>query len=105
MNFSKQDDRILFIRYIDLLLEPENELSKIKTIFNLEYKIIPKLTGKAIKQIRKVPQSTAFDNSKTEYYLKKGYLNYFTNESLKEINDCLDKSLMKELKYDMIEKV
>lgn len=100
--FKKDDNRISFLKYRDLLLNTKNELRKIEDKFDLQLKTIRKITGRKTKLI-KVKVSKHFTQSKLDYYSKKEYLKKYDDEDLKIINEMLDKDLMCELGYEIVE--
>lgn len=101
MDFSKNDSRIYFVKYIDLLCNVDNELQKIVEHFNLSEKFIRKILGKKIFGINKVAHSGTFSEEKKKFYTRKKYLKQIDKSDVNEINSKLDVQLMKDLDYEI----
>lgn len=97
--FAQEDDRIHFVRYIDLLSNPEKELNKIKEKLGLNLRLSRKITGK-VKGVGKVSQSKGFTQDKLNYYLNKEYLNKFSKEEMELIQSKVEPDLLDFLGYD-----
>ena len=97
MDFSKNDSRIYFVKYIDLLRNADNELKKIVEQFNLSEKFIRKILRKKIFEIN----SDTFSDERKNFYTEKKYLKQINKTYLNEINSKLDIQLMKDLKYEI----
>jgi hypothetical protein len=95
--FQKNEPRILFVRYIDLLTDSKKELKKAEETFNLSHR--PENTD-AKSTIKKVPQSRRFTDKKYKFYTEKKYLRKISKAELKRINSILDVQLMAELNYE-----
>lgn len=93
LEFSKQTDNILFIKYIDLLADPEKELCRIALTLN-----IPPVTK--IISPEKVNSSKRFTASSAKYYLDREYLKAFSEEELITLQNLVDKNVMEELGYE-----
>ena len=95
LQFSKETDKIAFVRYIDLLSDPEATLGGLRDRFNLpEKKKISK-----IRRVKKVPMSHRFSASRVNYYLQEKYLDDYKTEELEELNRHLDHDLIQQLGY------
>ena len=99
--FQKQTDKIMFIRYIDLLEKPEKILNQIQVKFELKNKFSIFNTKLTTTQ-KKVAVSDVFTQKKKDYYTKRQYLGQYSNQSLKSINDILPNELMQFLQYETI---
>ncbi len=97
--FSKEDNRILFIKYIDLLSQTDKEIGKIEKTFYLELKKQRQFFGKLINFSR-VGRSKKFNQDKRNYYLNKEYLKQYDKRELELLNTKTDPKLMCFLKYD-----
>lgn len=92
MNFSKETQKIVFIRYSDLLTEP------LVTINNVGKSLqLPPIQN--LKTTKKVYASRRFTGNKREEFLNKDYLKKITPEDLKIIDLQLDRELIKYLGY------
>ena len=98
MEFSLQSDRIIFIRYMDLLSNLEKELKRLKRLTGLHKKI--KLINK--NYFGQVPQSKSFTESRLRYYLNEEYLELFTKQELMDINHFIGPDLISFLGYEKI---
>ena len=99
--FQKQTNKIMFIRYIDLLEKPEKILNQIQVKFELKNKFSIFNTKLTTTQ-KKVAVSDVFTQKKKDYYTKRQYLTQYSNQSLKSINDILPNELMQFLQYETI---
>lgn len=99
--FENQTDKIIFIRYIDLLEKPEEILNQIQEKFELKRKL-SFFNSKLTLSQKKVAVSDVFTNEKKDFYVKKKYLDHYSNQSLKNINKHLSKELMQFLRYEII---
>lgn len=98
--FAQQSNDIIFIRYIDLLVQPEIELTKIENEFSLKRKWKTRRNGLKTA-LEKVKVSEKFSKEKKEFYIKKKYLNNFDKTKLENTNYLLDKKLMSFLNYKL----
>ena len=103
MQFAREDPRILFIRYDELLEDPRKVLKIIEEQFGLELKRVRKLAGRKVN-LSKVARSRRFNRDRRIYYLQKGYLSEFDEASLKEVNMLLDQDLMGFMGYPVIDR-
>jgi hypothetical protein len=99
MDLSKEDGRIIFIRYIDLLTEKNRTLKRIKEQFQLSANLSLKGLKSIIKSTSLVPQSEAFTKSKNDYYVHQEYLQKLSIEEIQTINQKLSDELMSFLGY------
>jgi hypothetical protein len=101
LEFSRQTKKILFVRYIDLLQDPDQELNRLGAIMHLRKKF---LYGLRSNLVPKVPQSAEFSLERRSYYLNEQYLESYTKEGLQEINALIDPEVIKMLGYQKKEK-
>ncbi len=102
LEFSRQTKRILFVRYIDLLRDPDVELYRLELEMHLKKKFLYMLRSSVVF---KVPQSGDFSIDRRCYYLSEEYLQGYTKEGLQEINDLIDPEVLTRLGYQKKEKV
>ncbi len=95
MEFSKQTNKILFIRYVDLLQEPLRELHKIANTLQIA-------PVDQMKTAKKVYASRKFTGAKKEEFLKNEHLAKISAEDLQMINIKLNTNLMAFLGYDFV---
>ena len=98
--FAQQSNEILFIRYIDLLVQPEIELTKIEDKFSLKKRWKTRRNGLKTA-LDKVKVSEKFSKEKKEFYTKKKYLNNYNKTKLENTNYFLDENLMSFLNYKL----
>jgi hypothetical protein len=101
LKFSQQTRRILFVRYIDLLRDPDEELKRLELIMQLKKRLLYMLRSNVVF---KVPQSGEFSIDKRSYYISEQYLLSYTKESLQEINNLIDPRVIDLLGYQKREK-
>jgi len=93
--FSQESEKIVMIRYMDLLQEPAVTLEYLRKRFNLPLRT--ELSN--IKKIRKVPMSHRFTRKRRRYYTKMRYLDDYSPDALNEINQLIDHDLIKKMGY------
>jgi len=98
--FRKHDDRIHFIRYMDLITQPEKEFEKLENKFGLVLNNSARLFGKKLG-LNRVSKSKKMDQSQVQSYIQKEYLKKMDKKEILEINSLLDYSLMEEMDYKM----
>lgn len=98
-DFAKQTNDVIFVKYIDLLVQPEVELKKIENKFSLKRKWITKKKGLKT-ELEKVKVSEKFSLDKKDFYIQKKYLKDYNHSKLDLINSILDKNLMEFLNYE-----
>ena len=99
LDFSRETDKIFFVRYIDLLIDPAKELGRLEKLLGLKEKWF---RGWNRKMIRKVSQSRKFSDDRRDYYFKERYMQYYTKEELQIVNDVLDFNVVQRLSYKKI---
>lgn len=96
LEFSQQSERVIFIRYADLLRNTSKELSRLEMKMCLKKKLLHRFTPSLVK---KVSQSGQFSSERGTYYLRKQYLKSYTAEGFKEINSFIDPNVISLLGY------
>jgi hypothetical protein len=96
LEFSRQTKKIVFVRYIDLLRDPDEELKRLEFIMHLKKKFLYQLRS---NMVPKVPQSEEFSIDRRSYYLREQYLQSYTNEGLQEINELINPEVLSQLGY------
>ena len=96
LEFSRQTNRILFVRYIDLLRDPDEELNRLEKRMHLKKKFLYILRSNVVP---KVPQSGEFSIERRSYYLGEQYLQSYKKEDLQEINDLMNPEVITQLGY------
>jgi len=94
-DFSLQSEKIMLIKYIDLLRSPE----KIRTKFSNQFKIKARKDTASRDRIKKVPMSRRFSSSRLNYYLEEKYLDAYSQQELDELNQFIDHDLIEKLGY------
>ncbi|MFN0275822.1 MAG: hypothetical protein ACKVPJ_08765 [Chitinophagales bacterium] len=95
LEFAGETGKIIFVRYFDLLTNPEKEISEIIQKLNLP-------GVKTIKTSRKVYASRRFTAGDAKYYTNKEYMQKFSSEEIKDLNARVDISVLQKLGYDLI---
>ncbi len=101
MDFSQEDERILHIRYSDLLLNTHLTLNKISVKLELQNKFSTKVFGE-LNKVQKVKESGKFTSQKFKYYKNKEYMSSYSKESLKTTNSLINKIFIEKLCYGII---
>ena len=96
LELAKQTDKILFVRYVDLLQTDHAELQRLASRMNLRRR---PLLGLLSKTPRRVPQSSHFADERRDYYLRKDFMREFTAGELRELNARLDHRVATALGY------
>jgi hypothetical protein len=92
--FAEQSDKVIFVRYIDLLTDPAGQLSLIAKKLNIPIK-------ESIKTMRKVYASKRFTSADARYYLNKEYLHALDPHEKLELSRQLDKQVARKMYYDI----
>jgi hypothetical protein len=101
LEFSAQTTKIIFVRYIDLLRDPDIELKHLESIMHPPKKFLSSLRSNVVP---KVPQSDAFSAANRGYYLTERYMQDLPQKEIQEINGLLDRKVVAELGYQIKEK-
>ncbi|MCB9285597.1 MAG: sulfotransferase domain-containing protein [Lewinellaceae bacterium] len=89
-------EKILLLRYEDILKDLPGNLEKVRAQFGLE-KI-----REEYQNFSKVDMSKRFTSTRRNYYLKKEFLNLFTDEELYVLTENLDQAVVEELGYELV---
>ena len=98
-DFAEQTNDIIFVKYIDLLVQPEIELTKIENKFSLKRRWNTKRKGLKT-ELEKVKVSEKFSLDKKDFYIQKKYLKDYDRKKIDLINSTLDENLMEFLNYE-----
>lgn len=98
LELAKQTDKIVFIRYIDLLLDLKKELRRLEESIGLKKKLRSFFISAKCSQ---VSQSDEFTQDHLDYYLKEQYFNKYSEAKLVEVNSLLDLNVMSRLGYKL----
>lgn len=94
-DFSKNTDKIMLVKYIDLSVDTVKTLNWIQNEINLSKRRVI-----FSKNINKVSQSSKFTDNKKNYYTNKEYMSKYSKEKLEDLNDLLDYKLLESLGYN-----
>ena len=97
LEFSLLSERVLFVRYIDLLEDAEGELGRLESIMSLDKKFLSRFNP---TRVTKVPMSKRFSDEQRNYYLGEEYFKSYTREVLDEINRLIDPEVLAGLGYE-----
>ena len=97
LEFSQQTNKIIFVKYYDLLNNLSAELGRLKSTMGLKLTFTSFFRPRAPKE---VSQSQQFSEKKRSYYLDKKYLEQFSSADLQEINRLIDSSTIAGLGYE-----
>lgn len=95
--FSKETERIKFIRYVDLIQDPSKVLGRLEAEMSLKKRFLSGLVSNTVKI---VSQSSAFSDEKRNYYLNEKYLESYSDEDLREVNALIDPNVISSLGYE-----
>jgi hypothetical protein len=98
--FGKEDSRISFIKYIDLIENPKQVLTQLKSKHQLSLKLFKQIFG-INYSIRKVSESDTFTQSNLKFYTQKEYLNKLDYTEIKAINNLISPTILSELGYPL----
>lgn len=96
-SYAKETDRIIFVRYVDLLSDMENELDRLGNVMKLPRR--HRFGSRS--EIRRVPESESFTDEKKRYYLEKEYMQNLQPNEITSINSLLDNNIMASLGYEI----
>jgi hypothetical protein len=96
LELASQTEKIIFVKYIELIKDLNNELEKIAYKANLKRKIIYPFID---KHIQKVSQSDEFTKKRKKYYLNEEYIDKYSDKKFKRVNELIDKNVVKALGY------
>ena len=96
--FAKEaPEKVLMLRYEDFLANFQQELQKIADHFGL------RVPAGGFQNLKKVPMSKKFTESRKTYYMEKQFLDRFSDEELLVINENLDRQVVEELGYELVD--
>jgi len=95
--FSSQTNKLIFIRYIDLIKRPKEKMREIEKRINLYKNIFGNIL---IRIPGNVPLSNTFSVEQRNYYLFEKYLMDINPEEIKKINKLIDSDLLTFLGYE-----
>jgi hypothetical protein len=98
LDLAEQTDRLHFVRYIDLLAEPESEIRRLGDRLGLRTR---RTAGVASARVRRVPVSGKFTDDSASYYLMRRYLAEYDDATLEEVNRHLDTEVVERLGYSI----
>ncbi len=96
LELAEQTNKIVFVRYIDLLQNIEQELQRLEKAMKLTKKILGMF---APIKYRNLPKSEKFTHEHYEYYANELYLANYSQVGLNEANNHLDHDIMSKLGY------
>jgi hypothetical protein len=96
---SRETDRIIFVRYSDLLTDAEATLKRLAGEADMPGRKLSKWSGFNVP--KKVSQSKSFDSEKLRYYTEREFLNQLSGQEIQEINNAIDLDLMTFLGYEV----
>lgn len=96
---SRETDRIIFVRYSDLLTDAEATLTRLAGEADMPRRKLSEWSGFNVP--RKVSQSGSFDSEKARYYTEREFLNQLSDQEIQEINNTIDLDLMTFLGYEV----
>lgn len=99
LDFATQTHRVHFLRYHDLLAEPEDSLRTLADKTGMKKRMLSAVRS---NRIWKVPQSGMFSPEKRDYYVKAKYLDEFESSELSELAKVLDDRVVQGLGYEII---
>lgn len=102
LDFRSQDPRILFVKYLDILINTQDILKLLESKYNLELRFARRLLGRKFT-LQKVSQSKQFSAQRMFYYQKKRYLRDLNPKDLDSINLTVSPAVMKGLGYQIEE--
>ena len=98
LEFSKNDSRVHFLKYIDLISNPQHELNIIIEKYGFRTNWKNKFFGNKTK-LSSVPHSRSFTSDKISYYKNEEYLKDYSDQDLREVNNLLDTNVVQSLGY------
>ena len=97
LEFSQQTNKIIFVKYYDLLNNLDAELDRLKLTMGLKPSFTSRFRSRAPI---KVSQSKNFSDDKRSFYLEKKYLEKYSSADLQEINSLIDSTTIAGLGYE-----
>lgn len=100
MEFSRQTANIVFLRYIDVLQDPEGVMQMLAGRIGLRERFLSSFLPISVK---KVSQSKDFNSGKIKYYLTEEFMSQYQQDDLEALNNLLDMEVVSFLGYKKIE--
>lgn len=101
---ASQSSKVVFVRYVDLICNTEDELLRLEKQFGLSRRMVRRLFGRKL-HLQKVSQSASFTKNRRDYYLNREYLQTLADDEMDEINQTIDPDLLRFLGYEIQRKV
>jgi hypothetical protein len=94
LQLAEESDKIMLVRYVDLLIDNEQFLQQLKKQFSFVTR-----DTKKVKKVKKVPYSQRFTKKRLRYYTNEEYMAAYSDSERKELNESIDHNLMEKLGY------
>lgn len=106
LQLAATTSRVHFVRYIDLLAEPDAALHSLAAALDLTPRIGGREGGRGrrarpVRRVRRVPVSGTFSADSAEYYLEAKYLDEYDDATLAELNERVDAGVVEQLGYSL----
>lgn len=98
--FAAQSDKVVFVRYADLLCNTEDELLRLEEQFGLQLRTMRKVRGRKL-HLQKVSQSSSFTEDRRAYYQNSGYLSALSEKEINEVHRTVNPELLQFLGYEL----
>ena len=96
LELARHTDRIVFVRYVDLLRNARAELGRLELSMGLHRRLVGRFLGNSVG---KVTLSERFNRQRSAYYTEEQYLERYTDAELNEVNGLLDPVVLAGLGY------
>lgn len=100
LEFSLQTNKLVFIRYVDLIADTNSVLEQLKAKMNLKKRLFARLM---LRNTDKVAQSSLFTEERRAYYINEKYLEEYSDKELQIINQYIDWHVVSLLGYKKID--
>ena len=101
IELAHETDRILFVRYVELLKDANRVLDRLEKRMTLRKKLVSRII---FRTSRRVPQSSRFDEERRKYYLDEKYIDNYADDELDELNRHIDSEVVASLGYRIVER-
>lgn len=98
LELAGQTDKILFVRYADMVRDPEAVLGGLEERLDLEKSWLARF---GLRVASKVPKSVEFTPERRAYYLEERYLDELSDGELHFLNQELDEAVARGLGYEI----
>jgi len=98
MDLSETSSKFIFIKYIDLLSDPETLVNGLAETMGLTKRFF---SGRSIINPATVPMSQLFSDEKKKYYIEEQYLKEYDAKSISKLNGLIDLNVMSFLGYEL----